>query len=307
MRVVSLIASSTEMVCALGCGADLVGRSHECDYPAELVGGLPKLTAPKFAVEGASAAIDERVKEIVRNASAVYEVFPEKLEAVRPDVIITQTQCEVCAVSLRDVEAAVCQLVSSRPRIVALEPHGLADIFGDIERVAEALGVVERGHTLVSSLRARVDEIAARARAAASRPTVGCVEWIDPLMAAGNWMPTLVELAGGVNLFGEENKHSPFMDWSKLVAADPDVLVMLPCGFDIARTQSEMHILTARPEWRSLRAVKAGRVFVADGNQFFNRPGPRIVESLEILAELVHPEIFAPRFENTGWVRVAGG
>lgn len=303
MRVVSLIASSTEIVCALGAGDLLVGRSHECDHPRAIVERLPVLTAPKFAVDGSSARIDERVKEILRSSLSVYRVDVAALEAVRPDVIITQAQCEVCAVSLKDVEAAVCQMVSTRPAIVSLEPNGLEDLFSDIQKIAAALRRDEAGRALVTSLRARLDAISTRARSAPARPTVACIEWIEPLMAAGNWMPTLVELAGGVNLFGEANKHSPWMTWDDLVARDPEVIVILPCGFDIPRTLTELHLLADRPEWARLRAVRDGRVVVADGNQYFNRPGPRLVESLEILGEVLHPELFAFGHEGSGWRR----
>jgi iron complex transport system substrate-binding protein len=303
VRVVSLIASSTEIVCALGAGDLLVARSHECDHPRSVVERLPALTAPKFVVDSSSARIDERVKEILRSSLSVYRVDVDALEAVRPDVIITQAQCEVCAVSLKDVEAAVCQMVSSRPRIVSLEPNGLEDVFTDIRKVAAALDRADAGEALVGALRARIATVADRARALPTRPTVACIEWIEPLMAAGNWMPTLVELAGGTNLFGEANKHSPWMTWEELVARDPEVIVVLPCGFDIPRTLTEMHLLAERPEWSRLRAVQHGRVAVADGNQYFNRPGPRLVESLEIVAEILHPEAFAFGHQGSGWRR----
>jgi iron complex transport system substrate-binding protein len=303
LRVASLIASSTEIVCALGCRELLVGRSHECDFPSD-VASLPVLTEPKFPTDGSSAQIDERVKEILRSALSVYRVKPELLDEVRPDVIVTQEQCEVCAVSTKDVEAAVCQMISSRPRIVALEPNALDDVWRDIAKVAEALGVAGRGTELIARLRARMDAIAARA-ATLPRTRVACIEWIEPLMAAGNWMPTLCELAGGTSLFGEAGKHSPWMTFDELRARDPEVIVALPCGFDIARTSVEMPLLAARPGWNELRAVRAGRVFVADGNQYFNRPGPRLVESLEILAELLHPGEFDFGHQGRGWVRYA--
>ena len=294
MRIVSLIASSTEIVCALGKGDELVGRSHECDHPA-WVRSLPSVTAPKFPTDGTSYEIDQRVKAIVQEGLAVYRVDAAALEALRPDVIITQSQCEVCAVSTKDVEAAVCQIIGSRPKIVSLEPNALDDIWRDIARVAEAIGVPERGRTLTAELQGRMDAVGVRARTAATRPSVACIEWVEPLMAAGNWMPTLVELAGGTNLFGTAGKHSPWMSFDELVARDPEVIVVLPCGYDIARASQDLPYLTKQPRWQGLRAVKSGRVFVADGNQYFNRPGPRVVESLEILAELIHPELFPPR------------
>jgi iron complex transport system substrate-binding protein len=289
MRVVSLIASSTEIVCALGARDLLVGRSHECDYPPDVT-TLPVLTEPKFPTDGSSAQIDERVKEILRSALSVYRVKPELLDAVRPDVIVTQEQCEVCAVSTRDVEEAVCRMISSRPRIVALEPNGLDDVWRDIRKVAEALDLRERGEQLITELRGRMDAVMQKVRTL-PRVSIACIEWIEPLMAAGNWMPTLCHMAGGESLFGEANKHSPWMTFDELRARDPEVIVALPCGFDIPRTLTEMHLLSEKSGWRELRAVKNRRVYVADGNQYFNRPGPRLVESLEILAELLHPEL----------------
>jgi iron complex transport system substrate-binding protein len=237
MRIVSLIASSTEIVCALGAGEQLVGRSHECDFPV-WVKSLPSVTAPKFPTDGTSYEIDQRVKAIVQEGLAVYRVDAAALEALRPDVIITQSQCEVCAVSTKDVEAAVCQIIGSRPAIVSLEPNALDDIWRDIARVAAALGIEERGRALTASLQGRMDAVGVRARTAGNRPTVACIEWVEPLMAAGNWMPTLVELAGGTNLFGTAGKHSPWMTFDELVARDPDVIVVLPCGYDIARASS---------------------------------------------------------------------
>jgi iron complex transport system substrate-binding protein len=301
-RIVSLIASATEIVSALGFENQLVGRSHECDFP-ESVRRLPVVTEPKFDVEGSSCEIDQRVKALLGDALSVYRVDAERLRELEPDVIVTQSHCEVCAVSLRDVERAVCSWLSACPRLVSLAPNGLADVWTSIEQVAEALDARERGAELIQSLQSRINAIAERASSLSARPTVACIEWIDPLMAAGNWMPELVELAGGVNLFGEAGKHSPWMTWDQLVARDPDVIVVLPCGFDMERSRRDMPVLTSRPEWKRSRAVRDGRVFLADGNQYFNRPGPRLVESLEILAELLHPEVFRFKHEGTGWQR----
>lgn len=301
-RIVSLIASSTEIVHALGFADQLVGRSHECDYPLS-VKALPVCTEPKFDPEGSSLQIDQRVKQILEQSLSVYRVDAAQLETLRPDVIITQSQCEVCAVSLKDVEAAACQLISSTPQIVSLEPNALMDVWADIERVATALDATERGREVIAELQGRMQRIAHTARQIAEQPTVACIEWIEPLMAAGNWMPELVEMAGGVNLFGLAGKHSPWMTWEELVEADPDIILILPCGYDIAKATSEMPALTRQPTWSNLRAVQNQRVFVTDGNQYFNRPGPRLVESLEILAEILHPEAFNFGHEGGGWVR----
>jgi len=300
LRIVSLIASATEIICALGYEDQLVGRSHECDYPPS-VARLPVCTEPKFDTLGTSYEIDQRVKNILADALSVYRVHAGKLKELQPDVIVTQSQCEVCAVSLRDVEQALCSWIDSRPQLVSLEPHALSDVWADIRRVAAALGNPERGDELVGRLKRRMSAILEKARALSQRPTVACIEWIDPLMAAGNWMPELVEMAGGVNLFCSAGKHSPWMKREQLQQKDPEVIVVLPCGFDIRRSREEMPALTEKPDWAGLRAVRDRRVCLTDGNQFFNRPGPRLAESLEILAEVLHPAVFHFGHEGTGW------
>ncbi len=304
MRIVSLIASATEIVAALGFADDLAAISHECDWPASVT-GLPRASRPAFPTGGTSRAVDLAVKDRVRRALSIYEVDGDLLARLAPDVIITQTQCEVCAVTPADVERAACDLTGARTRVVALEPNRLGDVWDDIRRVAAALGAPERGEELVETLRRRVLAIAVRASRLEARPTVASIEWIDPLMSAGNWMPELVELAGGVPLFGEAGKHSPWLTWEALAAKDPEVIVVSPCGFGIPRTLAELVLLTGREGWADLRAVRAGRVYVADGNAYFHRPGPRLVESLEILAEMLHPATFAFGHEGEGWRSVA--
>jgi iron complex transport system substrate-binding protein len=301
-RVVSLIASATEIVCALGARDLLVGRSHECDFPPDVT-RLPSLTEPKFPVSGTSCEIDARVKAILQEGLSVYRVDAEKLNALRPDIVVTQDHCEVCAVSLKDVEAALHAWGGRRVEIVSLKPDSLADIWEDIAKVAHALERECQGECLVEQLKARMARIARQSAAARTHPRAAMIEWVDPLMAGGNWMPELVEMAGGENLFGGTGQPSPWLDWDKLVLADPDVLLVHPCGFDIARTLEEMPLLERRPGWRELKAVQRDRIFVADGNQYFNRPGPRIVESLEILAEIFHPELFPSHYDRKGWMR----
>ena len=300
-RIVSLIASATEIVYGLGFEDELVGRSHECDYP-ESVARLPACSTSKVKIEAASRAIDDQVRTIVSEGLSVYRVDPDLLNRLAPTMVITQTQCEVCAVSLKDVEEAVCELVTSQPAIVSLEPMSLSDVWKDIRRVASALGDPERGDHLVTRLTARLQAIRAWSKPARNRPTIACIEWIDPLMSAANWMPELVSCAGGTNLFGEAGKHSGYFDFDQLAAADPDVIAILPCGFDIERTCREMPPLVSHPGWTQLAAVRNGRVFVTDGNQYFNRPGPRVVESAEILAEILHPELFDFGHRGRGWI-----
>ena len=304
-RIVSLIASATEIVCALGFEGRLVGRSHECDHPPS-VARLPVCSASKVEVEAGGRAIDGQVRAIVADGLSVYRVDAAVLDRLAPTVVVTQTQCEVCAVSLKDVEAAVRELVGSRPRVVSLEPMSLPDIWSDIRTVASALGARERGEALVDRLAAGLDAVQARAAAAGTRPSIGCIEWIDPLMAAGNWVPELVERAGGADVLGRAGEHSGGLSIEALAAADPDVIAVMPCGWDIERSRREMPPLASHPVWPRLSAVRNGRVFMTDGNQYFNRPGPRVVESAEILADILHPEHCDFGHRGRGWTRWTG-
>jgi iron complex transport system substrate-binding protein len=303
MRIASLLPSATEIVCALGFRDALVGRSHECDHPPG-VEALPSCTAAKIDASAASREIDDQVRSRVRDALSIYDVDAEKLRALRPDLIVTQDQCEVCAVSLGDVEQALASWTGTAPRVVSLSPQTLADVWGDLCRVGDALDVPERARALRESLTERVTEIGERAAARADRPRIAGIEWIDPLMSAGNWVPELVALAGGECVLGKPGEHSPWIGFEQLAAADPDVLALLPCGFDLARTRRELPTLTEQPGWARLRAVREERVFLLEGNQYFNRPGPRLLESLEILAEILHPDAFDFGHRGTGWERL---
>ncbi|MDA1091534.1 MAG: cobalamin-binding protein [Proteobacteria bacterium] len=302
-NIVTLLASATEIVCALGFENSLVARSHECDYPVS-VAKLPACTESKIDTRKDSGDIDNQVKSIVEQGLSVYRVNGDLLQQLQPDIIITQTQCEVCAVSPKDLEHAVRDWMGAEPRIVSLEPNGLADVWTDIQNVAEALGTPDRGERLVAELQARMGAIEAQTGQTDHRPSVACIEWINPLMAAGNWMPELVAMAGGENVFGEAGRHSPWMTWEALCETDPEVIIILPCGYNIKESRRNMAVLIRRPEWSDLKAVTAGRVYIADGNQYFNRPGPRLAESLEILAELLHPELFDFGHEGVGWERL---
>ena len=299
MRVLSLIASSTEIVYTLGCGDKLVGRSHECDFPLDVL-DLPYCTEPKFNINGSSVEIDNRVKSILQEALSVYRIDERKLAELNPDLIITQSQCDVCAVSLSDVENAARKVLEKKTRIISLEPNQLSDIWNDIKKVASALKVEKRGELIISELRERIKNLRKMAQELEKR-TVACIEWIDPLMAAGNWMPELVELAGGINLFGSKGKHSPWMEFEDLIKRDPDVIIVMPCGYNIDKTKREMGTLRKMSEWDNLKAVQNSDVYLTDGNQYFNRPGPRLVESLEILLEILYDDKFDFGHKNIGW------
>jgi iron complex transport system substrate-binding protein len=302
LRLLPLLSSATEIVHALGLGKFQVGRSHECDYPAEVL-KLPVCSRPSFPVDGSSLEIDRLVKERLTAALSIYELDSELIRELRPTHIVTQTQCKVCAVSLEDVEKALREGLGTNTEIIPLEPYALEDLWRDIRQVAGRCGRPAAGEELVALLEERMKAIARQALKATARPRVAAIEWIDPLMAAGNWVPELIEMANGQNLFGAAGQHSPWMSWEELAAADPDILVALPCGFDLGRTRAEMERLTKRPEWSRLRAVQTGRVFLCDGNQFMNRPGPRLLESLRIFAEIFHPALFEPTLAGIGWER----
>lgn len=280
VRIVSLLPSATEIAVALGLGEHLVGRSHECDWPPE-VAALPALSSSKIKPGMRSAEIDRTCAQIVRDGLSVYSVDADKLRALKPDVILTQTQCAVCAVTPRDLEQALADWTGEAPTLVSLAPDTLSDVWDDHRRVGAATG--RDAEAVVRGLQEQLAALSASLTG--ERPTVAAIEWIDPLMAAGNWIPELIEIAGGQPLLAAAGQHSPFIGFDDLAAADPDVIVLMPCGFRIGQSLSEIDALTGQPGWAELSAVRSGRVFVADGHHYFNRPGPRLVESAEILAE----------------------
>lgn len=303
-RVVSLLPAATETVCALGAGERLVGRSHECDVPPE-VAALPVCSRPREPLHGSDAEIDDRVRDLVRRGLSVFEVDADRLRALAPDLVITQAQCEVCAVSLAEVEAALGEWTGAAPAVLSLEPSALRDVLADVQRVADALGEADAGRRLRAAMRERMRAIDGEANGVPGAPTVACIEWVSPLMAAGNWVPELVDLAGGDDRLGKAGEHSPVIEWERVREEDPDVLLVMPCGFDLARSVDSAASLAALPGYDDLRAVKTGEVYAADGHRHFNRPGPRLVESLEILAEIFHPQRFSFGHEGEGWRRIA--
>ena len=298
-RIVSLLPSATEIVCALGAGDRLVGISHECDFPPDVAGVLV-LTAPRIDPARPSAAIDRDIAEVLKQALSVFALDRDALAAVRPDLVLTQTLCEACAVSLDQVHDALGQAVDGEVALVSLEPATLDDILSDVLAVGRALGLAEPAESLVAGLRDRVAAVS-RTVEGLPRPRVACIEWLDPPMIAGNWVPELVAVAGGVPLLAEAGAHSDWLAWDDLLAADPDVIVLMPCGFDIDRCRAELPALVGRPGWAGLAAVRAGRVYLTDGNACFNRPGPRLADSAEVLAEILHPDAVPARHADRYW------
>ncbi|HWA72142.1 MAG TPA: ABC transporter substrate-binding protein [Polyangiaceae bacterium] len=289
MRIVSLLPSATEMVYALGAGHQIVGISHECDFP-EAARRHQVLTRARISTSESSAAIDGAVRGVIGEALSLYAVDEARLAALAPDLIVTQDLCQVCAVSLDDVRSAVARLSShDSVNIVSLSPTRLAHVFDDVETVARALGRVAEGQRLRGALEARVRAIAERAQAATTRPRVVSIEWLAPIMLGGTWMPELIALAGGIAAGARAGEPAPTLSVEALSNLDADVVLVKPCGFDIARTLRERSLI----EQSLLPAFGPNtRVVVSDGNAFFNRPGPRLVESLEILAACVHPQLF---------------
>lgn len=313
MRIISLLASATEMVAALGCLDQMVGRSHECDYPPEVL-ALPVVSTVQIDVNTSSAQIDAQVKQLAHGkgepedpalkALSIYAIDVDKLQELRPDVIFTQTQCEVCAVSERDVIRAIAQLTGLQPLVVSLTPYRLQDVWEDMLRVGQALGRRDQAQMLVEKYQQRLADLAVRTAAFGSKPGVAVLEWLDPLMGAGNWTPELVAYAGGKHVFGEIGQHSPWLTWEELQAADPDVIVLSPCGYTLERTMEDVPLLQKHSAWANLQAVRNDRVFAIDGNQYLNRSGPRLVESAELLARVIWGERLDIAVDNNGWKRV---
>ncbi len=295
-RIASLISSATEILYLLGLGDQVVGVSHECDFPPEIL-DQPRLTRSLVESSASSRAIDDQVRELAIQQSALYEIDAELLAQLAPDLVITQAQCDVCAVRYEDVVAAVeASPALAHTEVLSLNPTRLSDVLNDIRRIGKAAEVESRAAAVIAELEARV----ARVRAATSslqpeqRPRVALLEWIDPPMLAANWTPELVAWAGGRDGLSVDGAHSTYANWQDIAGFDPEVIVILPCGFDLRRAITEAQVLPGVPEWQALAAVRNGRVFAADGNAYFNRSGPRLVDSLEILAHLFHPDRFPP-------------
>jgi iron complex transport system substrate-binding protein len=304
-RIISLLPSATEIAVAVGHGPGLVGRSHECDFPP-FVARLPVCTATKLQRGLTSRQIEDRVQEIVRQGLSVYEVDTELLKALKPDVILTQSQCAVCAVTPGDLEESLASWVGALPTLISLAPDSLSDVWTDLIRVGAVMGASTAAEQAVKALQARLEALRAWTSSRGWRPRVASVEWIDPLMAAGNWVPELIDVAGGEPLFAVAGQHSPWLEWDAFAAADPDIIIMMPCGNSIAQTIGDFDALAARPGWADLTAVRTDRVYAADGHHYFNRPGPRLVESAEIVAEVIDDALNGSVAPSDRWQRIRG-
>jgi iron complex transport system substrate-binding protein len=291
-----LLSSATEMLFALGLGERVVAVSHECDWPLEAM-QRPRATFSHIDSSRDSGAIDDQVKAMLAAGEPLYGIDDALLAELQPELIVTQAQCDVCAVRYADVIDLVSSIPAlARTKVLALNPMSLGDVLADIRRVAEAASVPTCGEDFVVGLSRRVGEVksATKSLSPGDRPRTALIEWTNPIMLAGNWMPELLELAGGQCSLTAAGQHSQYISWDDVVAFDPEVIIVAPCGFDMPRSIAEAASLPALPAWNDLAAVRHNRVYVADGNAYFNRSGPRLVDSLEILAHLLHPDRVPP-------------
>lgn len=305
VRIVSLLPSATEIVCEIGLADRLVGVSHECDHPPR-VRDLPRLTRAFVPADAPSAAIDALVRSRLHDRQPLYALDAGLLERLRPDLVVTQALCDVCAVAEAEVAAAACRIPGA-PRVVNLEPATLGEVLESLDVVATAAGSPAAGVAARARLQERIDAVAARSRRVAAPPRVMILEWIDPPFTAGHWSPEIVALAGGREVLGVAGEKSRACTWEEVLAADPEVIVVALCGFDVARSRRDLSTLAAMPGYHDLACTRAGRVFVVDGNAFFSRPGPRLVDALEILAHALHPGLHPLPAGLPAAERVEGG
>ena len=302
MRIVSLLPSATEIVCEIGLGEQLVGVTHECDYPP-FVRDLPKVTKTLIPVDASSHEIDALVRERLKTQRALYSLDQTVLEQLQPELIVTQALCDVCAVAEAEVNAAACRL-PARPKVINLEPHTLSEVFACMSLVGVDAHAFEQADAAVARLQQRVNVVKDRTRSITNPPRVVVLEWIDPPFSSGHWTPELVRFAGGIEVIGQESQPSRTIHWDEIVSADPDIIVLACCGFDVPRTLKDLPILAAYPGFKNLSCVRSDRVYLMDGNSYVSRPGPRLADSLEILANALHPQVHPLPFGQVPAIKV---
>lgn len=300
MRIVSLFPAATEWVCTFGAQEALVGRSHACDYPPEIL-DRPVLTRPRIDPTQYAAAIDQDVRALQLQGLSLYEIDWEQLQRLRPELILTQTQCSVCAVSLDVLETELATWPEEhRPQLLGMAPATLKQVLDAALMLGRAIGRLQEAIEVLAYAEKRLRELRDylglhRRTDPTALPTVACLEWLDPLIAAGHWMPDVVEMAGGQTVLASPGQPSRTITWEMLLAADPDVVLLMPCGFSIAQTLRELPRLMEQPQWHALRALQEGRVYVLDGNAYFNRPGPRLYRSIALVAACLYPDRLPPQ------------
>ena len=302
MKIVSLISSATEIVSSLQCIDSLVGISHECDYP-ESIKNLPVCSEPRFDVNGKSIEIEQSIKSLLQEALSIYRVKENVIRSLNPDVIITQSQCDVCAVSIKDVRIAIEQAIGINPEIISLSPTCLEDVWNDILELGIVLKRESVAKDLVKSIKNDISIISKKNKNK-NPVSVGCIEWTEPLMFAGNWVPEIVQIVGGKSLFGVAGEHSNWSKYEELYEHDPDKIIFMPCGYDMNKTKVELSNFTHDVRWKSLKAVRTDEVYLTDGNQYFNRPGPRLLDSIKIMEDIIN-NTNVYNFKNHGWRKLS--
>ena len=302
MKIVSLISSATEIVSSLQCIDSLVGISHECDYP-ESIKNLPVCSEPRFDVNGKSIEIEQSIKSLLQEALSIYRVKENVIRSLNPDVIITQSQCDVCAVSIKDVRIAIEQAIGINPEIISLSPTCLEDVWNDILELGIVLKKESIAKDLVKYIKNDISIISKKNKNK-NPVSVGCIEWTEPLMFAGNWVPEIVQIVGGKSLFGVAGEHSNWSKYEELYQHDPDKIIFMPCGYDMNKTKVELSNFTHDVRWKSLKAVRTDEVYLTDGNQYFNRPGPRLLDSIKIMEDIIN-NTNVYNFKNHGWRKLS--
>ena len=302
MRIISLISSATEIVSSLQCMNSLVGISHECDYPKSIK-KLPVCSEPRFDINGKSIEIDQNIKSLLQEALSIYRVKEDTIRSLKPDIIITQSQCDVCAVSIKDVRIAIEQAIGINPEIISLSPTCLEDVWNDILELGIVLEKESIAKDIVENIKSDISIISKRNKNK-DPVSVGCIEWIEPLMFAGNWVPEIIQIVGGISLFGVVGEHSNWSKYEELYQHDPDKIIFMPCGYNMNKTEAELSNLTHDVRWKSLKAVKANEVYLTDGNQYFNRPGPRLLDSIKVMDDIINNKNVY-NFKNYGWRRLS--
>lgn len=301
MKIVSLLPSTTEIISALGLERSLIGRSHECNQSG-YIRSLPAITSPQIKSKESSRNIHSEVQNLIKNGLSVFTVNGDALSKLKPDLVLTQDHCEVCAASLNEVEKAVQTHCSTDTIVISVSPESVEDILKSFLKIGKAVQAEKTAMKLVEDLKMRFDIISQTINGA-TRKEIITIEWLDPLMTGGNWIPELVNIAGAESLLTEAGKHSPVIQWEHILNADPEKLFIMPCGYSIDQTKKEMPRLADKNGWNDLKAVKNSEVYLLDGDRFFNRSGPGIYDSARILAEINHPKLFKPLYKNDGWIR----
>ena len=304
MRILSLLPAATEIVSALGYGSKLVGRSHECDFPVD-VQSLPVCTKPDEQLKHSSTQhIDRDIKRLISDGLSIYQVDYEMLQSLKPDIIITQDHCEVCAVEFSQIEQAVAEALDYQPVVLSLSPQNLDDVRESFVEIASTVGDTIGGMNLSARFTKKMKSITNKCNSTTASNEVFCVEWMDPLLATGNWLPELVGAVNAEPMFGTTGKHAKPIAWPDVLAANPAKMIIMPCGFTIDQTLADIDIMTGKDGWATLDAVKNRQVFIADGHHYFNRPGPRLLDSTKILAEILYPDDFKAKLKHKGWVNL---